>query len=355
MKYEAITIKDIAKALGLAASTVSRALKGSYEISAETRKLVNDYATKINYRPNPMALSLKERRTRTIGVVVSEIANTFFSQVINGIESIAYDRGYYVIITQTHESYSREILNIQHLASRSVDGLLVSLSTETEDLTLLHELHNKGLPIVLFDRVSDTLETHKIIADNFKGALEATLHLIQQGYKRIAHITSPPNMSTTKERLAGYREALSRSGISYNEDLVMYCDHGGHDQAEIELAMDKICRHQLKPDALLTASDRITIGAVTYLKKNEISIPSQMALVGFTNTTHATLFEPTLTAVTQPAFDMGRIATEKLLELIESKIEPTAFDTIIMDTILVTGKSSLKKPSKQKITSRQFP
>src|SRR5215211_8404260 len=137
MKFEAITIKDIARALGLSTSTVSRALRDSYEISPETKKLVLEYAEKINYRPNPIALSLKERRSRSIGVVVSEIANNFFSQAINGIESISYNRGYHVIITQAHESRDREIVNVQHLASRSVDGLLISVSSETNDISHL--------------------------------------------------------------------------------------------------------------------------------------------------------------------------------------------------------------------------
>lgn len=158
--FEAITIKDIAKALGLSTSTVSRALRGSYEISPQTKKIVLEYAEKHNYRPNPIALSLKERRSRSIGVVVCEIANNYFSQAINGIESIAYNRDYHVIITQSHESYDREIINAQHLSSRSVDGLLVSLSTETENVDHFKSLHDKGLPIVFFDRVTDEIYTH---------------------------------------------------------------------------------------------------------------------------------------------------------------------------------------------------
>ena len=154
MKFEAITIKDIAKALGLSTSTVSRALRDSYEISAETRKLVLEYAEKLNYRPNPIAQSLKEKRSRSIGIVVCEVANNFFSQVINGIESVAYKKGYYVIISQSHESFEREVANTQYLASRSVDGLLISLSTETTDLSHLNKLHDKGLPIVFFDRIT---------------------------------------------------------------------------------------------------------------------------------------------------------------------------------------------------------
>ena len=188
MKFEAVTIKDIARALGISTSTVSRALRDSYEISPETKQLVLDCAEKLNYRPNPIALSLKERRSRSIGVVVCEIANNFFSQVINGIESIAYDKGYNVIISQSRESYDREVIDLQYLASRSVDGLLISLSTETNDLSHLKALHAKGFPIVFFDRITEEINTHKVIVDNFKGAYDATEHLIRNGHKRIAVI-----------------------------------------------------------------------------------------------------------------------------------------------------------------------
>src|SRR4051812_42387575 len=185
MRFDTVTIKDIAKALNLSTSTVSRALRGSHEISPETKTLVLEYAEKINYRPNPIALSLKERRSRAIGVVVSEIANNFFSQAINGIESIAYNRGYHVIITQSHESFEREKVNAQHLASRNVDGLLISLSSGTNDITYLKELHEKGLPIVFFDRITDEIKTHKVTANSRFGAFQATEHLINQGFKRI--------------------------------------------------------------------------------------------------------------------------------------------------------------------------
>src|SRR6201999_2441824 len=167
MKFEAVTIKDIARALGLSTSTVSRALRDSYEISPETKKLVLEYAEKINYRPNPIALSLKEQKSHSIGVVVYEVANNFFSQAINGIESIAYNRGYHVIITQTHESFDREAANVQHLLSRHVDGLLVSLSAETTDVSHYQYLHDKGFPIVFFDRVAPDIDTHKVTVNNY--------------------------------------------------------------------------------------------------------------------------------------------------------------------------------------------
>ena len=267
MKFDTVTIKDIARTLNLSTSTVSRALRGSYEISPETKKLVLEYAEKINYRPNPIALSLKERRSRAIGVVMTEIANNFFSQAINGIESIAYNRGYHVIITQAHESRDREIVNVQHLASRSVDGLVVSVSSESEDISHLKELHEKGLPIVFFDRITDEIETHKVTANNYLGAFHATEHLIFEGYKRIAHITSSSHLSITKERLRGYREALEKHNIPYSENLVKYCNHGGMIAEEVERAVKDVFSVKPKPDAVFTASDRITTVCLRVLKE----------------------------------------------------------------------------------------
>ncbi|MBL0358191.1 MAG: LacI family DNA-binding transcriptional regulator [Chitinophagaceae bacterium] len=338
--YEAITIKDIGKALGLSTSTVSRALRGSYEISSETKKLVLEYAEKINYRPNPVALSLKGRRNCSIGVIVSEIANNFFSQAINGIESIAYNRGYHIIISQSHESYEREVVNIHHLASRSVDGLLVSLSSETKDLSHLINLHEKGLPIVFFDRVTNEINTYKVIADNQKASYDATTHLINKGYKKIAHITSAVNLSITKERLEGYKNALTENGIAYNEKYVQYCNHGGMMTEEIEEALKSLMAQKQKPDAVVTASDRITTCLLSATKKLKIKVPEQLAIVGFTNTNIPELFNPPITTIRQPAFEMGQVATELLIKIIESKRPVTEFETKVLDTELTVRESA---------------
>lgn len=342
MKFESVTIKDIAKALGLSTSTVSRALRGSYEISPETKKLVLEYAEKYNYRPNPIALSLKEKRSRSIGVVVSEIANNFFSQAINGIESIAYNRGYHVIISQSHESYEREMVNIQHLVSRSVDGLLVSLSNETTDLQQFIQLHEKGLPIVFFDRITNTINTHKVTANNAKGAFDSTEHLIKQGFRRIAHVTNSPNLSITKERLQGYREALEKNGIAYDEKLIQYCHHGGMIFAEVEQAIARLLKLSQPPDALLAASDRITTSTISTIRNAGLKIPQDIGVIGFTNTNLTDFFSPTLSAVRQPAFDMGQMAIELLIQIIESKRPVTDFETRVMETELITRESSCK-------------
>jgi LacI family transcriptional regulator len=342
MKFESATIKDIAKALNLSTSTVSRALRGSYEISADTKKQVLEYAEKINYRPNPIALSLKERRSRAIGIVVSEIANNFFSEAINGIESIAYNCGYHVIITQSHESQERERVNVEHLASRGVDGLLISLSSESVDISYIKELHEKGLPIVFFDRITNEIETHKVVANNYLGAFHATEHLIYEGFKKIAHITSSPYLSISQERLNGYKAALEKHGLAFNESLVKYCNHGGMIVAEVEDALNSLYKSKTKPDAIFAAGDRLTLVCFSILKTMKQK-KFEPGFAGFTNTKVGDLISPALTVVRQPAFEIGQTAIELLIQMIESKRPVTEFETRVLETNLIIRESSIKE------------
>ena len=334
---ETVTIKHIAKALNLSTSTVSRALRGSYEINIETKRLVMEYAEKVHYSPNPIALSLKENKSRAIGVIVPEIANHFFSQAINGIEAVAYSRGYHVVIFQSHESYEREVINVQHIIARKVDGLLISLSGQTIDVAHLLEIQRKGLPLVLFDRVSDKIEAHKVTADNFDGAFKATQHLILSGRKRIAHITSPSLLSITKERLAGYRAALEKHDINYDESLVKYCGFGAEEAKKL---VDNLIKTQ-NPDAIFTTSDRLALDCFSAIKDRNISMPDDIAFIGFTNLKVAHLFDPPLSTVVQPAFEIGQAAAELLLDSIERKPQNIEqFRTIKIPTELVVRKSS---------------
>ena len=348
MKFDNVTIKDIAKALGLSTSTVSRALRDSYEISPETKKLVLEYAEKNNYHPNPIALSLKERRSRSIGVIVVEIANSFFSQTINGIESIAYNNGYNVIISQSRESFDREMINLQYLTSRSIDGLIISVSTETKDFSYLKELHQKGMPIVFFDRIVDEIQTHKVIVDNHKGAYDATMHLLKNGYKNIAAVTNSSTLSITRERLGGYRAALDESGVKVNEDMIQYCHYGGMSLPEVEEAVIRILEMPQKPDAIFATSDKLTTGCLRILKSKNIQVPNDLGLVGFSNTELTELTDPPLTVVKQPAFQMGELATTLLLELIESKRPVTSFETKKLATELIIRGSTIASKSKSK-------
>lgn len=335
MKFEAATIKDIAKALGLSTSTVSRALRDSHEISTETKQLVLEYATRINYHPNPIALSLKEKRSRSIGVIVAEIANSFFSQAINGIESVAYDKGYNVIISQSHESYDKEVMTLQYLASRSIDGLLISVSTATKDLQHLKALHERGFPIVFFDRIVEDIHTHKVMVDNFRGAYDATMHLIKQGYTNIATITNSENLSISRERVAGYAEALAQKNIKARKSMIKYCFHGGMLLSEVEEAINQLLKTRPRPDAIFTSSDKLTTGCMRVLKSKGIRIPKDIALVGFSNSDLIELLDPPLTVVRQPAFEMGQVATELLLQLIESKRPVKDFERRILATSLI--------------------
>ena len=342
MKYEAVTIKDIAKALGVSTSTVSRALRDSYEISAATKKMVLDVAEKLNYKPNPIALSLKERKTRSIGIIVCEIANSFFSQIINGIESVAYDKGYNVIISQTNESYEREVIDIQSMASRAIDGLLISVSTETTDFTHINELHKKGLPIVFFDRIASDIKTHSVIVDNYKGAYEATEHLIQAGFRNIAAIGNSEFLSITAERMAGYKDALIANGIKLDKKLIKYCFYGGMIFSEIEDAINQLFVQKKKPDAIITLSDKLTTGCLKTLNRRGLSVPKDIAIVGFSNSDLTELTNPPLTVVRQPAYEMGRAATELILQIIESKRPITEFEKRIMSTEFIARESSKK-------------
>ncbi|NCU02531.1 MAG: LacI family transcriptional regulator [Chitinophagaceae bacterium] len=342
MKFEAVTIKDIAKALGLSTSTVSRALRDSHEISGETKQLVLECAEKLNYRPNPIALSLKEKRSRSIGVVVCEIANTFFSQVINGIESIAYDKGYNVIVSQSHESYEREVIDLQFLASRSVDGVIISLSTETTDLAHIKALHARGMPIVLFDRVHEDIDTHQVIVDNYRGAYDATEHFIKQGFKRIAALAGSEFLSITSERLAGYHDALKAHGLSYSKSYVQHCFYGGMVFSEVEEAVNKLLTLKQKPDAIITTSDKLTTGCVKTLKRRGMEIPKDIALIGFSNSDIAELVDPPLTVIRQPAEEMGKAATELLLQLVESKRPVKDFEKRVLTPELQIRGSAIK-------------
>jgi LacI family transcriptional regulator len=341
--FESFTIKDIAKALGLSTSTVSRALNGSYEIGTETKKLVLEYAEKVNYRPNPIALSLKDQKSHSIGVVVCELANNYFSQAINGIESIAYNRGYHVIVTQTHESFERERVNVEHLLSRHVDGLLVSLSAETTDTSQYKYLHNKGFPIVFFDRVAVDIDTHRVIVDNFKGTFEATELLIRAGFTKIAHLTNSANLLISRERFNGFKAALDAHGIPFPPGYLKNCNHGGMIADEVEAAIRDFLDLEQQPEAIFIGSDRLTISCMHILKKMGVKVPDDIAIAGFTNSEDAELFEPSLTVVRQPAFQIGQIATEMLIKTIESKRKIEEYDTCKLETELIPRASSQRR------------
>lgn len=327
--YKPATIKQIAQALSVSISTVSRALSDSHEVSAETKRIVQEYAKKINYQSNPMAVSLKRRRSNSIGVLLADVASSFFSQVINGIESIAYEKGYHVIITQSHDDYEREVTNMGHLAGRSVDGILVSMSSQTTNYDHVIGLHERGLPIVFFDRIIEEIETFKVTTDNFESAYEATDLLIKKGYKRIGHLANAPQLSITIERLKGYQSALKANLIEFDEQLVYYCHEGGRNPQEIETAVAHYLTDEVKADALIISSDRISTATMRVL--NRLGKAAELTIIGFSNSDVIDLLSPGISFIRQRAFEMGKIAAEMLIKLIESKYPVYEFETRLLE------------------------
>ena len=228
MKYNQVTIKDIARELGISPSTVSRALKDHPDISPQTKKAVNELAEKLNYQPNIVALSLRQSKTNTLGVIIPELVHFFFSTVISGIEDVAYSAGYNVIITQSNESLQREKTDIKALFNSRVDGMLISVSRETNTFEHIEGILAKGVPMVFFDRVYENANSSMVIVDDLSGAKEATHHLIDQGCKRIAHLEGPPNLGITKQRLEGYIQALNDANIPINQELIVSCPAGNN-------------------------------------------------------------------------------------------------------------------------------
>ncbi|AHF16429.1 LacI family transcription regulator [Niabella soli DSM 19437] len=340
MKMDAITIKDIAKALGLSASTVSRALRDSHEIGADTKKKIREYAQTYNYRPNQAALSLRKGKSKSIGIVISNIANNYFSQVIDGVESVANKKGYNLIITQSKDSAEREKMILHDLSARSIDGLIVSLAAETTDYSVFEELNNMGVAIVFIDRIADTIETHKVVADNFAGGYEAVQHLAGNGFKKIALIANNKNLSISRERIQGCVKAFQELGLEQHKDWIRFCAAGGADQDEIENVVTTLLSMKNRPDAILTLSDTLSLKTLRILKSKKIAIPRQMGLMGFSNFNNADLLNPALSVIYQPTFEMGALAAKLLVSEIESKRPIAKFEKHILKTRIFTRKSS---------------
>jgi LacI family transcriptional regulator len=339
MKRQTTTIKDIAKELGISPSTVSRALKDHFEISEDTKKAVKRVAKEMNYQPNSLALSLRYSKSNTIGVIIPEIVHFFFSTVISGIEDIAQSKGYNVIITQSNESQEREMVNIQTLFNNRVDGVLVSISKDSSDHSHFEALVQKGLPIVFFDRVSDTVESSKVTVDDFMGGYQATEHLLKQGYKKIAHLAGPSSLAITQERLKGYKKAHEDVGASWNDDLILF------DQASTEMEAYNATFELLKtknPDAVFASNDLAAMGAIKAAQKYGKNVPIDFGVVGFSNWQFTALTNPSITTVEQQGFEMGQHAAELLIKQIESTDEVDTYESIKLETKLIIRESSVK-------------
>lgn len=309
-----INIKKLALELNLSAATVSRALRDSHEISSETKARVLEMAQKLNYEPNPFASSLRRQKSKTIAVIIPEIANNFFSLAINGIEEVARQRDYHVLIYQTHESSEIEASFLMRLLSGRVDGILISLACEAVDKEQLKEVSEK-LPVVFFDRVHDDIEGVKITTDDYESAYNAVQHLIENGCKKIGYLLALNTLSTGKKRLQGYLDALKHNSLPDDTELIM---ESGANNDENYTRIKRLIAEQ-KPDGILSSIEELAMPCYYACREMEINIPKDLKLISFSNLTHAELLNPSLTTINQPAFEIGVEAASILFKIFNKR------------------------------------
>lgn len=338
------TLQDIANKLNTTVSTVSRALNDNGRISKATRKAVLKAAKELNYQPNNIAAALRRGKSHLIGVIVPTADRAFFSSVVRGIEEISNKLNYKVIICQSYDDFNKEVETVNALINAQVDGVIVSISKKTVNTKHLQKVIDKGIPVVLFDRTSDKLDTNQVMIDDHRGAYEVVSHLIEQGCKRIAHFTSPVKISIYKERMRGYMDALESHGIPFDPELVIESNMqlgDGRKSTEQLLALEN------RPDAIFSASDYAAMGAMQVLKENNIKIPDEIALAGFANEPFTSFTDPTLTTVDQLSIDMGHATAEmffKQLDEFDRGIQK--FQKTVLQPKLIIRESSVKKKNK---------
>jgi LacI family transcriptional regulator len=338
-----VTIKDIARELKISTSTVSRALADRWDINPETRKAVLELAEKLQYKPNPISLSLKQQQTMFIGVIVPEFINSFFAEVIMGIQSVLEPEGYHTLIMQSNESKSNELKNLKALESAMVDGFIVSVTQETDDTGYFAYLVENHYPLVFFNRVCTDINAPSVIIDDYKWAFSAVEHLIRQDCRRIVHLAGPENMLISKKRENGYKDALGKYDIAFDESLVIPC---GLMMERGVVSAYKILEMKELPDAIFAVNDPVAIGAMKTLQKHGLKIPEDIAVAGFSDSQKALIIEPNLTSVEQPTFEMGKIAAELLLKQIKhnSKNE----DRILSQSVTLEAKLNIRESSLRK-------
>jgi DNA-binding LacI/PurR family transcriptional regulator len=324
------TIIDIAKKLGISASTVSRALNDHPDIKGETKEKVRKIAKELQYSPNPIAQSLKSSRTTTIGVLVPEIKHDFFSSAISGIEDVAYRSGYTIIVCQSNESYEREVINAHAMMHHRVAGVIASISQNTKSGEHFQSLLRRRIPLVFFDRVCEDVTANKVVIDDYQSAYNAVAYLVGKGYKTIAHFAGPQELSICKKRWNGYIDAIKPLQLPSANGWVRY---GGLHEQDGYASMDSLIKENKIPAAIFAVNDPVAIGAFQRIKEEGLKIPDDIAIMGFSNNKIASLVDPQLTTVDQPSFEMGRRSAEILIDIIENKVvEPK---TWVLDTKLI--------------------
>lgn len=335
-KGHQVTMKEIAKKLGVSVSTISRALKDSPELHPETKRKIVEMAKEMNYQPNLLAQSLRISRTKTLGVIVPEITSHFFASCISGIQDQANIRGYNVMICQSNELLDLEIANIKTLVSSQVDALLISLSRETNHFEHLFELYNREIPFVLFDRVQEDIPVSRVTFNDVGGAYQVTKHLLEMGCKRVMYISGPEDLYISKKRKEGYLKALAEFQIEEDPELIMVTDLTTEGNLEVA---EKVFQMKNRPDGVFCMIDPLAVDVMMHWKSKGVKIPEEIALAGFTNNPTSAVVEPPLTTVSQPGYEMGKLAVSHLLDQLDGILSDDPI-SIVLETTLIPRKST---------------
>ncbi|NVJ88834.1 MAG: LacI family DNA-binding transcriptional regulator [Flavobacteriaceae bacterium] len=332
-----ITIKTIAKELGVSTSTVSKALKDSHEISKETKERIQAYANHYNYKPNHLALQLRNQKTKVIGVILPKIVHHFFSTVIKGIEDGANKKGYNLMVCFSNESYKKEVENLKVLSNGSVDGIIVSVASETlknKDFSHFSGLISEEIPLVLFDRVINDILCDKVVVDDVGAGYKATQHLLENGRKKIALITTPDHVNVGLLRRQGYEKALIESYIKADNDIIVKID----EKQSITQQIEKVFDHDI--DAVFAVNEIYAAKSMRIAKKRGLKIPEDIAIIGFTDGLISEYSSPSITTIAQHGFTMGKQAVELLIERIENETEEFKPKKIVISSDLKVREST---------------
>lgn len=338
MSKKQVSLKDLSKELNVSISTVSRALKNHPDISQELCKKIQLLAEQRNYTPNPLAMGLLRRHTKTIGVIVPDIVTHFYSSIINGIEDEAEKNGYYVVVTSSNESYEKEKRCIKNLLNLRVEGVIVCLSQETSDFSHFDVFLENEIPLVFFDRVCRTSEFSSIVVNNIEVSRQVIKHLFENGSKRIAHIAGPENLNISKERIEGYMQGLKDCNLDFENDLLIYSELNIE---SARIASQKLLSMVQRPDAIFAVNDTVAFAAMKEIKRQNLRIPEDIALTGFADEFHASFVDPALTSIEHQTYEMGSKAALLLLEqAIKGEILKPRQE--VVDTKLIIRQSSCK-------------
>lgn len=340
-KKKEVTIYDLAKELNYSPSTISRALNNHKSISKKTIKEIQKTAKKLGYRPNSIAASLRNNKSRTIGIMIARINRPFVSSLISGIEEVAREAGYNVVISQSSDNYLNEINNARALYESRIGGLIVSLGMETVNTDHFKLFTEKNIPLVFVDRVPEEFNSYKVVIDNYSAGFKATQHLIDQGCKRIAHFAGAQHMNVYHLRKKGYLDALKQNGLIRDEDLILDLNTMSFEEGKI--ATEKLLDMDNPPDGLFSSNDTAAVSAILCAKERGIKIPEDLAIIGFNDDPMASIVEPALSTVSHPSMQMGRISAQKILEHSATDLPSGVAEISVLDTEVIIRKSSNRK------------